>query len=259
MIDSHCHLYLCKEPLEEILGRTEDYGVTDLVQVATDTETAVWGKELSLRQISGTKVHPTAGLYPSRAEGPWEEQFETLKSELRSGSYVAVGEMGIDLYHDKTYLDRQLDMFHAQVPLALENDLPMILHIRNSYREVRSALAQYEGEEKMRGVWHCFEGDLEQAEDFVQMGWMISFSGLLTYKKRDDLRDVAKQLPLDRLMIETDSPYLSPVPLRHEKNEPWKVKHVLECLAEVRGMKKEDLEEVLNENTRRFFGLENSK
>jgi TatD DNase family protein len=256
MIDSHCHLYLCKEPIEEILSRCEQHGLSDLIQVATDSENAIWGKELANKHSKGVSIHPTAGLYPSRAEGPWEEQLELLSSELNSGAYVAVGEMGIDLYHDKSYLERQLAMFHAQVPLALKNDLPMILHIRNSYHEVRSALSDYEGEKAMRGVWHCFEGKAEEAVDFVELGWMISFSGLLTYKKRDDLREVAREVPLKNLMIETDSPYLSPVPLRHEKNEPWKVSYVLECLADVKEMAPSELEKVLNENTRRFFGLE---
>jgi len=255
VIDSHCHLYLCREPVEEILIRAEEHGLTDLVQVATDCETALWGRELAGQSLRGPRVHPTAGLYPSRAEGPWEEQLDVLKSELASGTYVAVGEMGIDLYHDQSYLDRQLKMFHAQVPLALKHNLPMILHIRNSYEEVFGALSEYDGENNLRGVWHCFEGTMDQAKAFVEMGWMISFSGLLTYKKREDLRAVALEIPLESIMIETDSPYLSPVPLRHEKNEPWKVSHVLKCLAGVRGIDPSVLEVILDENTKRFFGL----
>jgi len=255
VIDSHCHLQLCREPLEDILSRAGGAGLTDLIQVATDSETSVWGRNLAQKCRDGVRVHPTIGLYPSRAQGDWESQMETLEQELASRAYVALGEMGIDLYHDQSYLDRQLEMFHAQVPLALKYDLPMILHIRKSYEQVRDALSDYKGEKALRGVWHCFEGRIDEALHFVGMGWRVSFSGLLTYQQREDLRKVAQELPLQSLMVETDSPYLSPVPLRHEKNEPWKVCHVLNCLAEIRGVEPKEMEAILDHNTRQFFGL----
>lgn len=256
MIDSHCHLQLCREPVEDIAQRALEHGVTELIQVATDVATAKYSIELKHR-IQSVRVHPTAGLYPSRAKGgEWPKEIPALEELLKTGDVVAVGEIGIDMYHDQSFLEEQQGMLRAQLELALRYDLPTIFHIRNSFEEVVSVLDEYESHStKLRGVWHCFEGTLEQALHFVDRGWYISFSGLLTYKKNQWLRDVAVVLPKDRLLIETDSPYLSPVPWRNEKNEPWKVSGVLQCLAEIREESLEELEAQTIANTRTLFRL----
>ena len=257
MIDSHCHLQLCREPILDILQRAKNLGVHDLIQVATDVETALWGVDL-VQQTLPVNIHPTAGLYPSRAEGDWETQLPELKKILCSGQVVALGEVGIDLYHATHYLDRQELMLRTQIELALEADLPMIFHIRQSYEEVKNILSDYRSSSRLRGVWHCFEGTLTQAQQFVDWGWMISFSGLITYKKNNELREVAQALPLDSLLIETDSPYLSPEPLRNEKNEPGKVSYVLASLAKVRNCDCAELEAITTNNTLKLFGLKSS-
>lgn len=257
MIDSHCHLHLCKEPFEEILLRAEEGGLQALVQVATDVATAERSLALSeAAKPSACRVFPTAGLYPTNAKHEhWRDELQKLDELLSTGSYVAVGEMGIDMFHDQSYLAPQQEMFAEQLKLSLKYQLPCILHIRNSYDEVSEVLESFKGE-PLRGVWHCFEGSLDQAQAFVERGWYISFSGLLTYKNNESLRDVARELPLDRLLIETDSPYLSPVPWRRERNEPWKVVSVLKTLAELHGKSESALELQVDANTRDLFELE---
>ena len=242
--------------MAEIAQRAMEHGVTELIQVATDVATAKYSVELK-HQIKSVNIHPTAGLYPSRAKGgEWRNEIPHLQNLLESGEFVAVGEIGIDMYHDQSFLAEQEGMLKAQLELALRYDLPTIFHIRNSFDEVVSVLAQYDDRStKLRGVWHCFEGTLEQAQHFVARGWYISFSGLLTYKKNQWLRDVAVVLPSDRILIETDSPYLSPVPWRNEKNEPWKVSGVLQCLADIRVESIEELEAQTIANTRNLFRL----
>jgi TatD DNase family protein len=247
-------LQLCREPLPDILQRAKVLGVSDIIQVATDIDNAQWG--LTLNDPScGVKIHPTAGLYPSRAEGDWESKIPELEKILNSGQVVALGEVGIDLYHETHYLDRQEKMLRVQMELALKADLPMIFHIRQSYAEVLRILSDYQSNSRLRGVWHCFEGTLEQAKVFVELGWMISFSGLITYKKNEALRDVARALPADSILVETDSPYLSPEPLRKEKNEPGKVSYVLSCCAQIRGTSLEEMDRVTTDNTNRLFNL----
>jgi TatD DNase family protein len=256
VIDSHCHLQLCKDDPNEILKRAFDSGITDVIQVATDIETAKWSLDLSTQHQSSVRVHPTAGLYPSRAEGDWKSMATDLKPLLQSGKFVAVGEVGIDLYHDKSYLERQKDMLKVQLDLAMQFQLPLIFHIRHSFDEVHELIAPLSKEDSFQAVWHCFEGTTEQAQTMADLGWFISFSGLLTYKRNQSLRETAKLLPEECLLIETDSPYLSPHPYRKERNEPFKVQYVLECLAQERNQDLDQLEKVTATNTRKLFKLD---
>lgn len=221
-----------------------------LIQVATDAQTAQWGIDLAEQH---EKISCSAGLYPSNAKDNWEAQFPQIETFCKSGAVVAVGEVGIDLFHDKSFPERQKEMLKAHLALARETDLPLIFHIRHSFDEVIEVLKLHG--EGCRGVWHCFEGELHQAQAFVERGWKISFSGLLTYKQNSGLREVAAQLPLECLLVETDSPYLSPEPKRRERNEPWKVRYTLECLAEVRGMDIQELESRTDANTRDLFSI----
>lgn len=254
MIDSHCHLQLCREPINDILQRAHDAGVTDIVQVATDVATAEYSIELA-KKNSSVHLHPTAGLYPSRAAEAWQQEIPKLRTIFESEKVVALGEVGIDLFHDTSYLAAQQEMLRSQLQLAQEFDQPCIFHIRHSYDEVVAVLDEFKTGKALKGVWHCFEGTLEQAEHFVNRGWYISFSGLVTYKKNDALREAALALPLDRILVETDSPYLSPEPLRREKNEPWKVSKTLAFLAELRPESVEEVHARTVENTRRLFSL----
>lgn len=256
MIDSHCHLQLCKDDPNAILTRASEHGITDIIQVATDIETANWSLNLSKQQSTPVRVHPTAGLYPSRAEGDWKSMAKELKPLLQSGKFVAVGEVGIDLYHDKTYLDRQIDMLKVQLDLAMQFELPLIFHIRHSFEEVYEIIAPLSNENSFSAVWHCFEGNSEQAKAMLDLGWYISFSGLVTYTRNDSLRETARLIPEDKLLIETDSPYLSPHPFRKERNEPFKVKYVLECLAQEKNKNLDELEELTANNTRKLFKLD---
>ncbi len=254
MIDSHCHLQLCKEPVDDILNRARGAGLDALVQVATDVAAADFGIELASREGLPLSVFPTAGLYPSRAEGDWQTQIPEIERRLQHPRVVALGEVGIDLYHDKTYLDRQVGMLEAQIELAQRYDKTMIFHIRNSFEEVLSVLSQY-GEGCPQGVWHCFEGTADQARVFVEKGWMISFSGLVTYKKNDEIREVASWVPSDQILIETDSPYLAPDPRRGKVNEPAFLRYLGQFAARLFDVSEDFLAEKTFENTCDFYGI----
>jgi TatD DNase family protein len=240
--------------MQDILRRAKEAGLCAVVQVATDLETSQFGLELSRRRELPLSIHPTAGLYPSRAQGQWASELEGLGALLRFPEIVALGEVGIDLFHDSTYLNDQIAMLRAQVELAQQVGKPMVFHIRNAFKEVSSLLDEM-GSRCPRGVWHCFEGDLEQAKSFLDRGWMISFSGLVTYKKNKILREVASYVPDEAILVETDSPYLSPAPLRRERNEPHKVSIIADFVAKLRGVDPVLFGELSAKNTRDLFQL----
>lgn len=223
-----------------------------MIQAATDVETAKWGLALT-EQKTAARVEVSAGLYPSRAKDEFEPALGEIKDLLATGRFCAVGEIGIDLFHNYCPPERQEAMFRPQLEMAMEFNLPVILHIRKSYGEVSAILADYPG---LRGVWHCFEGNLEQAEDFLDRGFYISFSGLVTYKNKADVHAVARAIPEDRILVETDSPYLAPVPLRGKKNEPAYVRHVSDFLAKLRETDAEDFDASVTANTKRLFQLQ---
>lgn len=236
--------------------RAKEAGLTAIVQIATDLETSQFGLELCRRKDLPLALHPTAGLYPSEAKGEWKTELDRIEALLKCHDTVALGEVGVDLFHDTTYLNDQISMLRAQIGLAQQVGKPMVFHIRNAFQEVSSLLDEL-GCRCPRGVWHCFEGDLEQARSFLDRGWMISFSGLVTYKKNEQLREVARYVPDDAILVETDSPYLSPAPLRKERNEPHKVSIIADFVANLRGIDPILFGELSAKNTRDLFNLNN--
>lgn len=258
MIDSHCHLHLCQGKPEEILTRARDAGVSSLIQVATNVETYQWGKRLKEKDLP-IPVYLSLGLYPSEAEQPWEEEFEKIKNITQSDTeLVAIGEAGLDFYWDTSYNDRQEKMLQAQIELAIELQKPLILHCRKAYSRLHEILCTYKGESRLKGVWHCFDGQQEEAESFIELGFYISLAGIVTFNSAKELKNTVLQVPLDWMMIETDSPYLSPAPKRGQKNEPAHVAHTLGFLSQLLEKDPQVLESVFDRNTRNLFSLTNS-
>ena len=254
MIDTHCHLNLCDGDPVEVLQRAASQGLSTLVQVSTHPDSYHWGVELKKKHLP-LPVHLSAGLYPSEAASGWPEKLQALEKILAAdASIVAVGEAGLDFHWDQSYIPAQEAMLHAQVELALAHDKPLILHCRNSFDALLSILEAHR-HSSLRGVWHCFDGTAEQAARMVQLGFYLSLSGIITFKSAGTLRAVVEKLPLEHLLIETDSPYLSPAPKRGQKNEPAHVTHVLDGLAQLLGVDRQSLEKKLDDNARRLFAL----
>jgi len=256
MIDSHCHLHLCDDEVDDILARAADAGLSALIQVATDVETAHWSLELKKRHRVSPELYTTAGLYPTRAAGDWRGQIAPLREILEQGEVVALGEAGLDFYRDTSYNDEQCAMLRSQVEMALEFKLPLILHCRKASEQLIALLSDYRSVE-LRGVWHCFDGTLSEAISMIEMGFYISLSGLVSFKNTRALQQTSRELPRERVMIETDSPYLSPVPLRGRPNEPAHVVHVRNFLSELWDVDPGELDALFSDNTRILFGLDN--
>ena len=197
----------------------------------------------SLYTAIGTHPHD-ARLYDDQAE-------EKIKTLINSERVVAWGEIGLDFHYDNSPRDVQIAVFKRQLHAANDCNLPVVIHTREAESETIEILKS--ADVKRRGVFHCFSGSIDLARSAIELGFMISFSGIVTFKKADELRAVAREVPLDRLLIETDCPYLSPIPYRGKRNEPAYVVEVARCLAGIHGVDIEEIARLTTENFQRFF------
>jgi len=254
-IDTHCHL-ACgefRQQADAVLGRAREAGVAAVICAAGDLREAQAAAELSRRSAD---VYFTAGVHPHGAKiapADYPERIEALAGDEKC---VAVGETGLDYHYDFSPPEAQQRVFAEQLAMAGRLRKPVVIHTREAFEDVMAILAR-SGVEGHRVVFHSFTGSQDEARRVLDAGAMISFSGIVTFKNAGSLREVAAIVPDDRLLIETDSPYLSPEPVRKMKtNEPANVAHVAACLAKVRGVPAEAVAELTTANAARFFGIE---
>lgn len=253
LIDSHCHLTY--EPLatmlEGVLARAAAAGVSNCITIGTHLADVRAAIELASRH---PHVFASAGIHPheaGKAPDAWEVELRKLGAEPR---VVAVGEMGLDYHYDFAPREVQRRVFERQLSIAIELKRPVVIHCREAHADVLGVLAAFP--QMSRVVFHCFTGTIAEAREILDRGWWISLTGVVTFKNAGELADVARMLPGDRFMVETDSPYLSPEPVRSTRpNEPAHVVHVARRIAELRGERFEDLAARTRANTIRFFGL----
>lgn len=254
-IDSHAHIDGPEfdADREAVIERAQAAGVSTILNVGTgdphsgalERAVELGRQHASIYTAVGTHPHD-ARLYDDRAE-------EKIKSLIGRERVIAWGEIGLDFHYDNSPRDVQVEVFKRQLRAARQCDLPVIIHTREAESETIDILqSEYEGAER-RGIFHCFSGSMDLAQKAVDVGFMISFSGIVTFKKADELRAIAKQVPLERLLIETDCPYLTPVPHRGKRNQPAYVVEVAGCLAGLHGIEIEAIAELTSENFRRFF------
>jgi TatD DNase family protein len=257
-VDSHCHIdgpeYDADR--EEVIQRARDAGVGAILNVGTgDPHSGSLERAVELAEkhddiYTAVGTHPhDARLFDARAE-------HTIKTVVKSSRVIAWGEIGLDYHYDNSPRDVQRDVFRRQLQLACDVRLPVIIHTREAEGDTIDILKSEWTASGLPGIMHCFSGGSELAEKAIELGFMISFAGILTFKKADDLREVARHVPLDRLLIETDCPYLSPVPFRGKRNEPAHVVEVARCLAGIHGRDIEEIGAITTKNFARLFGLE---
>jgi len=241
LADTHCHLtdHAFEGEVGAVIERARAAGVTHIVAVGGGgpIELSEGAADLARRYDF---VRATAGIHPHDASS-YDDAIEAkISALLEAERIVAVGETGLDFYYDHSPRDVQRRSLARQLALAARYDVPVVLHCRDAERELREVI-ETERKLPLEGVVHCFTGSYEDARWYLDAGLAISFTGILTFKKADGLRDVARRLPLDRLMVETDSPYLAPVPFRGKRNEPAYVAHVANALAELHGTGAEEV------------------
>jgi TatD DNase family protein len=257
-VDSHCHIdgpeYDADR--EDVVQRARDAGVGAILNVGTgDPHSGALKRAVDLAEkhddiYAAVGTHPhDARLFDARAE-------HTIKTLVKSSRVIAWGEIGLDYHYDHSPRALQRDVFRRQLHLARDAGLPVIIHTREAEEDTIDILKSEWATSGLSGIMHCFSGGLQLAENAIELGFKISFAGILTFKKADDLREVARQVPLNRLLIETDCPYLSPIPFRGQRNEPAHVVEVARCLAVIHGLDIERIGAITTKNFARLFGLE---
>jgi TatD DNase family protein len=255
-IDSHAHLEM-KEfdgDREAVIARATAAGLTAIITVGTTIPDCKKAVELA-------RLHPpvyaAVGIHPHEVKGIDAGTYDALRVLAQQEKVVAIGEIGLDFFYDHSPREVQLRRFAEQLDLALELDLPVIIHDREAHAETLRILQQHRG--RLRGVLHCFSGDAAMARECLEMGFYLSVAGPVTYKKAEQLRAVVREIPLERLLVETDCPYLAPQPWRGKRNEPAYVMETARCLAGIRGVAAGEMEWLTEENARRLFGLGREK
>ncbi|MGB9179060.1 MAG: TatD family hydrolase [Pyrinomonadaceae bacterium] len=257
-VDSHAHIDGTEYDADrdEVVARAREFKVSAILNVGTgDPQSGSFERAVEVAEkyedvFAAVGVHPhDAKLFDKAAE-------ERIRKLIESSARViAWGEIGLDYHYDHSPRDVQRDVFVKQLRAAREVALPVIIHSREADDETVEILRAECGGSGACGIMHCFGGSLEMAESMLELGFMISFAGNVTFKKAENLREVARRIPLDRLLIETDCPYLTPVPFRGRRNEPARVVEVARCIAELHGKEMEEIGRLTTENFLRFFNL----
>ena len=235
----------------ELLAAMPSRGVELIVNPGCDLESSRTAVELSERFPF---VYAAVGVHPSDCAGWQDSWVEELKKLADHPKVRAIGEIGLDYYwKENPPKELQQKVFHRQLELAQELDLPVIIHDREAHHDCLEIVRSHP---QVRGVYHCYSGSLEDAKVLVKLGWMLSFTGTITYKNARKALEVIDWLPMDRIMIETDSPYLTPEPFRGKRNDSGKVHLVAEKIAQVKGMEPEEVARITLENGKRFFHIE---
>lgn len=254
LTDTHAHLYADEfaEDRDEMLQRSFKAGVERIFLPNIDPTTTE--KMNSLVEKYPDNCFPMIGLHPGSVDENWENAIAHVESELEKGGYCAVGEIGLDFYQDDSYAEEQRQAFRRQIELAKAYELPIVIHVRNSFREAFDIVDSM-NEPSLRGIFHCFTGDLEDAEDVMALGgFLMGIGGILTFKNAE-LDKVVEKIGLDHMVLETDAPYLAPDPNRGDRNESSYLLHIAERMADIHGTTPKEIAEVTTENSQQLFGI----
>jgi len=249
--DTHAHIYwkTFDDDREATLSRARTAGVERMVIVGTDLPTSRAAFELC---ANDPELYPTAGLHPHDASAFDEALFAQLRALCERPECVAVGETGLDYFKEYSPRAAQLTSFRRHLALAVELDKPIVVHCRDAHEDAVTCLREHPG---VRGVMHCYTFGPDELPPYLELGFYISFSGVVTYKKNEPNREAARQVPLERLLVETDCPFLAPEGKRGKRNEPAYVRDVLEHVARTRGADFAELEAATDANAARLFGF----
>lgn len=253
IIDSHCHLHDEKYALDlnEVLERAKNADVSHMISIGCDIETTEKAKALA-EKIDN--VYYSAGFHPHEAKFLSDEALKALKVLAQNPKCVAIGECGLDFYYEHSGKIEQISAFRKQIALARELNLPLVIHLRDAFDDFMAILSEHK-DYAHRVLMHCFSGTLSEAKALESLGCFISLSGIITFKKPGELLLVAQAVAKDRLLIETDCPYLAPHPHRGERNEPAYIAYTLKAIAQARGEDEKAVEKQIAHNTMNFFGL----
>lgn len=251
LIDTHCHLYNKEfaRDIDEVIQRAEAEGVERFYLPAIDK--GCQNALLALEARYPGVCFGMTGLHPCNVKADFLDELKFVEEELARRPWVAVGEIGLDFYWDKSYAAQQYEAFHRQIEWAIRYDIPIVIHSRESMKESIGVVREHRG---VRGIFHCFGGDAAAAAEILELGFYLGIGGVLTYKN-SGLGEALREVPLEALVLETDAPYLSPVPFRGKRNESSYLRFVAARLAEVKGVSVEEVAAVTTANAQKIFGI----
>ena len=253
MIDSHCHLD--HEPmfsdLKNVLTRSKESGVEKILSICTTKDS--FYKIIEIIKIDPI-IYGTYGIHPHEANTDVVTKEEIIKNVSSNKKIIAIGESGLDFYYNHSSKEKQISSFKSHIEAAINLNVPIIVHSRNAEKETFDILNEYK-KSKPKILMHCFTGSTEFANKLLTLGSYFSASGIITFKKSSDLRETFRLIPDDKLLIETDSPYLAPEPMRGRKNEPSFIKHTLEKLADIKNVDVDKIDRITSQNFNILFNL----
>jgi len=253
MVDTHSHLYSeeFKEDIEDILQKSNAAGVSRVYLPAIDSNSHEM--MLALADKHPDYCIPMMGLHPCYVDDRFEDELDIVKEWLEKRPFAAIGEIGLDFYHSVAFKAQQEIAFQIQIEWAIAKNLPIVIHSRSSMDECIKMIAQH-GKGKARGIFHCFGGDERQAKKVIDLGFYLGIGGVVTYKNAG-LAKIVEETPLENLVLETDAPYLSPVPYRGKRNESSYIVHVAQKIAELKGISIEEVNEMTTANAKKIFAF----
>jgi TatD DNase family protein len=255
-IDTHAHLYSSpiKENIEGIMKNAMDNGIDTIIMPAIDSTTLEAMLEVEKTYPQNTIA--MMGLHPCSVKENVKEELAIIEAQLQKRKFIAIGEIGLDYYWDKTFTTEQMHAFEIQMQWALDYKLPIAIHTRNAMGETIEAVKPF-AKKGLRGIFHCFSGSKESAEQIISMDFHLGLGGVLTYKNAG-VAEAIKDIPMEWLVLETDAPYLSPVPYRGKTNEPSYMIQVAMKLAEIKNLPLHEIASITTNNAEKLFGLGNS-
>jgi len=253
LIDTHAHLDMdeFREDIEEVIERALNGGIARIITVGIDIPSSLKALELANRHDF---IYSSIGYHPHNADSLDASVMEELGRLAREPKVVAWGEIGLDFFRRHSSPERQIAAFERQLDMAFQYNLPVIIHDRDAHDEIFKILNKNK-DRNSKGVIHCFSGDYALAMALIDIGYYISIPGTVTYSKAVEVQEVASRIPIDRLLVETDAPFLAPVPKRGKRNEPLFINHTAARIAQLRGMDFEEFSLRTSENARRLFGI----
>jgi TatD DNase family protein len=252
LIDTHTHIYLPEfaGDIGEVIQRAEKEGVEQFYLPGIDS--SVVENLLALEKQFPGKCIAMIGLHPCSVKGDYEAELLGVEEWLGRRPFAAVGEIGLDFHWDRSFEKQQYEAFHRQIELALRHELPIVIHSREAMSQCIEVVREHQ-DGRLRGIFHCFTGDAESARAIIDAGLYLGIGGVLTYKN-SGLAETLQDIALEHMVLETDAPYLSPVPFRGKRNEPSYLKWVVNRLAEVKGVSADEVARITTKNAQKIFG-----
>lgn len=251
-IDTHCHLYSEEfdKDIEFVIRSAENAQVNQFYLPGIDSSAI--NAMFALEQKFPGKCFAMMGLHPCYVKENYLQELAIVEEWLSKRKFSAVGEIGLDFYWDKTFVSQQYEAFRKQIELSIQHQLPIVIHTRNAMAETINVVKEYRSE-KVKGVFHCFSGTYEDAIEIIELGFYLGIGGVITYKN-SGLAEIIEKIDLDKLVLETDAPYLTPVPFRGKRNESSYIKYIAEKLAQVKNVSVDEVAAVTTANAKKIFG-----